>query len=167
MGSIIASADANWALQVIFDWYYDTPFAQMGTIDITFDNYQWSGFTIPVSELTTAGMGATILDDPLGYFGGSSADFESWLLSEVAPRLPEEATYLLFVQGEAHPAWRNPSMGVQLEGIVGETIIAYAVPQCGDPNHPYPPGDLNFDCHVDFLDFAIFSNHWLEFTAPE
>jgi len=167
-GTYIASADANWVLQASFDWYYDTPFAGPNTIDITFDNYRWNGFIIPVSELTTVGMNATTLDDPLGYFGGTSADFESWLLSEVAPRLPLEATYLLFAQGEAHPAWRNPMMmGMQLEGIVGETIIAYAVPQCGDPEHPYPAGDMNQDCRVDFLDFAILTLHWLECTTPE
>jgi len=166
-GTYIASADANWAFEAIFDWYYDTPYAGPSTIDITFDNYQWNGFIIPVSQLTTTGMDATALDDPLGYFGGTSADFESWLLSEVATRLPQEATYLLFAQGEAHPAWRNPMMGMQLEGIVGETIIAYAVPQCGDPNHPYPLGDLNQDCRVNLLDLAILALHWLECTALE
>ena len=58
-------------------------------------------------------------------------------------------------------------MGMQLEGIVGETIIGYAVPQCGDPEHPYPLGDLNQDCRVDLLDLAILALHWLECTAPE
>ncbi len=166
-GTYIASADANWAFQISFDWYYDVPAMVPTTIDMTFDNYQWSGFIIPVSELTTAGMDATILDDPLGYFGGTSADFESWLLNEVAPRLPEEATYLLFVQGEAHPAWTHPEIGMTTDGIIGETIIAYAVPQCGDPEHPYPVGDLNQDCRVDLLDLAILALHWLECTAPE
>jgi len=166
-GTYIPSAEANWALQAIFDWYYDTPFGGPNTIDMTFDNYQWNGFIIPVSQLTTAGMEATALDDPLGYFAGTSADFESWLLNEVAPRLPQDATYLLFVQGEAHPAWTHPEIGMTTDGIVGETIIAYAVPQCGDPEHPYPPGDLNQDCHVNLLDLAILALHWLECTAPD
>ena len=39
---------------------------------------------------------------------------------------------------------------------------AAAVPQCGDANHPYPVGDLNHDCKVNFLDLAIFAMHWLE-----
>jgi len=165
-GTYIASAQANWALQASFDWYYDTPYGGSGTIDITFDNYQWNGFIIPAGKLTTAGMSATTLDDPLGFFGGTSEDFESWLLNEVAPLLPQETTYLLFAQGQANPAWRNPDMGMQLEGVVEETIIGYAVPQCGDPNHPYPPGDLNRDCCVDLQDFAIIALHWLEHTAP-
>ena len=50
-------------------------------------------------------------------------------LDEVAPRLPAEAAYLLFVQGEAHPDWTNPMMGMTTDGIVGETIIGYAVPE--------------------------------------
>ena len=166
-GTYIASADANWAFEARFDWYYDVPAMVPTTIDMTFDNCQWSGFIIPVSELTAAGMAATTLYDPLGYFGGTSADFESWLLNEVAPRLPEEATYLLFVQGETHPAWTHPEIGMTTDGIIGETIIGYAVPQCGDPNHPYPLGDLNQDCRVDLLDLAILALHWLECTAPE
>jgi len=32
----------------------------------------------------------------------------------------------------------------------------------GDPNHPYPAGDLNHDCRVDFLDLAILAEHWQE-----
>jgi hypothetical protein len=43
------------------------------------------------------------------------------------------------------------------------TIFTYT---CGDPWHPYPIGDFNHDCQVDFLDFAIFSAHWLECTEP-
>ncbi|MCK4789890.1 MAG: PEP-CTERM sorting domain-containing protein [Desulfobacteraceae bacterium] len=130
-GTYAASAASNWAFQASFDWSYNTPCPGMGGTDIIFDNYQWNGFIIPVSELTIAGMSATALDDPLGYFGGASSDFESWLLGEVAPRLPAEATHLLFVQGEAHPDWTNPDMGMTTDGIVGETIIGYVVPEPG------------------------------------
>ncbi|MCJ7692528.1 MAG: DUF6073 family protein [Sedimentisphaerales bacterium] len=42
-----------------------------------------------------------------------------------------------------------------------------AAPTCGDPAHPYPVGDLNTDCEVNFLDFAMFCQHWLECTKPE
>ncbi len=42
-----------------------------------------------------------------------------------------------------------------------------SVVRCGDQWHPYPVGDLNYDCHVDLLDFATFATHWLECTAPE
>jgi len=168
-GVYAASATANWAFGISFDWYYNTPFAGSGSIDMTFDNYQWSGFIIPVSELTTTGMAMTTLNDPLGYFDGTSEEFESWLLNEVVPRLPQEAAYLLFAQGEAHPDW-SQCPGMSTYGIVGETIIGYAVqppPHCGDPNHPYPLGDMNQDCRVDLLDLAVLALHWLECTAPE
>lgn len=124
-GSYQASAAQNWAFAATFDWYYDTPFGESGSIDMTFNDYQWTGFIIPVSQLTAAGMAATALDDPLGYFDG---DFESWLRDEVAPRLPEDAVYLLFAQGEAHPVWTHPMMGMTTDGVLGETIMGYAVP---------------------------------------
>jgi Tol biopolymer transport system component len=39
--------------------------------------------------------------------------------------------------------------------------------RCGDNDHPYPIGDLNQDCRVDFSDVAVLCTHWLECTAPE
>ena len=38
------------------------------------------------------------------------------------------------------------------------------VSACGDYKHPYPIGDLNQDCSVDFLDFALISSNWLDKT---
>ena len=128
-GSYAASAESDWAFQANFDWYYDTPFGGAGSIDMTFDNYQWNGFIIPVDQLTPIGLSATTLDDSLGYFGGASADFESWLLAEIAPRLPEGAEYLLFAQGETSPDWTHPMMGMTTDGIVGQTVIGYVVPE--------------------------------------
>jgi len=128
-GTYTASAASNWAFAANFDWYYDTPFAGAGGIDMTFDEYQWNGFIIPVDQLTVAGMANTALDDPLGYFGGMSEDFESWLLNQVAGRLPQDALYLMFAQGEAHPDWTNPMMGMTTDGIVAETVLGYAVPE--------------------------------------
>jgi hypothetical protein len=125
-GTYVASAASNWTFEANFNWCYDTPFAGTGTTDVKFENYPWTGFIIPVSELTTDGMAATVLDDPLGYFGGN---FESWLLNKVAPQLPEQATHLLFTQGQANPSWTNPQMGMTTDSIVGETIIGYAVPE--------------------------------------
>jgi hypothetical protein len=39
-------------------------------------------------------------------------------------------------------------------------------PRCGDANHPYPLGDINNDCVVDFTDFAIFADNWLKDNRP-
>ena len=38
---------------------------------------------------------------------------------------------------------------------------------CGDPQHPYPHGDLNNDCYVNLADLAILSKTWLNCTAPD
>ena len=129
-GTYSAAPGSNWALTGDFDWYYDTPAGGPGTIDITFDDYAWEGFIIPVSQLAPAGLAGTTLDDPLGYFPGTSGDFESWLLDEVAPRLSADAAYLLFAQGEESPSWFSSQCGgMTADGIIAETIVAYAVPE--------------------------------------
>jgi len=38
---------------------------------------------------------------------------------------------------------------------------------CGDAEHPYPIGDLNKDCEVNFFDIAILALHWLDCTRPQ
>jgi streptogramin lyase len=40
-------------------------------------------------------------------------------------------------------------------------------PCCGDSGHPYPPGDVNKDCKVDFMDLTLMASHWLQCTAPD
>jgi hypothetical protein len=37
---------------------------------------------------------------------------------------------------------------------------------CGDECYPYPDGDLNHDCRVNFLDIAVIANTWLVCTDP-
>jgi hypothetical protein len=48
----------------------------------------------------------------------------------------------------------------------GYPLLGFYTPTCGDPWHPYPVSDLNHDCKVDYLDFAIMAEHWLECTDP-
>ena len=38
---------------------------------------------------------------------------------------------------------------------------------CGDAGHPFPVGDVNRDCKVNFLDIAMIAAHWLEDAGPE
>jgi len=45
--------------------------------------------------------------------------------------------------------------------------IQYKLNACGDAAHPYPIGDVNLDCIVNFFDFAMFSDHWQECTRPQ
>ena len=37
---------------------------------------------------------------------------------------------------------------------------------CGDGNHPYPAGDLNHDCRVDYADLALLCGCWLQDNNP-
>lgn len=124
-GSYEASAASNWQFSATIDWYYDVPYKGLG-IDMIFDDYPWTGFLIPVGELTTEGMADTILDDPLGFYSGTSEDFEDWLLEQVKHhRLPGDAEYLLFAQGEGVVTWCQTPSFESGTGIARETIIGY------------------------------------------
>jgi hypothetical protein len=39
-------------------------------------------------------------------------------------------------------------------------------PYCGQPGQVYSAGDINKDCRVDWKDFALFAESWLESTDP-
>jgi len=39
--------------------------------------------------------------------------------------------------------------------------------KCGDECHPYPAGDIDKNCIVDFTDFGLFALSWLKCTKPE
>ncbi|MGA2093420.1 MAG: dockerin type I domain-containing protein [Sedimentisphaerales bacterium] len=46
----------------------------------------------------------------------------------------------------------------------GEIDAVSDAAACGDPTHPYPPGDLNKDCRVDLADLKILADNWLAST---
>jgi hypothetical protein len=46
-------------------------------------------------------------------------------------------------------------------GATTEVDAIADVSCCGDYKHPYPMGDLNKDCRVDFVDFTILAQDWL------
>jgi hypothetical protein len=52
---------------------------------------------------------------------------------------------------------------VHLYRIRGPEVVAGT---CGDDDHPYPEGDANKDCSVDFRDFAEIGDYWLDCTDP-
>jgi hypothetical protein len=56
--------------------------------------------------------------------------------------------------------------GVHTAAMRGNINIKPA-PVCGDPNHPFLPGDINHDCSVDYFDFALLANNWLDCTSPD
>jgi len=50
--------------------------------------------------------------------------------------------------------------------IVDMGAYEYIPNICGDTAHSYPIGDLDHNCRVDFYDFAIFTEHWIEGVTP-
>jgi hypothetical protein len=49
----------------------------------------------------------------------------------------------------------------------GKIYMARVPGCCGDAAHPYPQGDLNHNCRVDFSDLALLASHWLEETSVD
>jgi hypothetical protein len=41
-------------------------------------------------------------------------------------------------------------------------VLPPSIPTCGDAENPWPEGDLNRDCLVDFLDVEILTGRWLD-----
>jgi hypothetical protein len=58
------------------------------------------------------------------------------------------------------------------KGLLGFDVNdQYPLPQpyqsyCGDSNHPWPNGDINRDCSVDFEDIQILAEEWLDECNP-
>ena len=56
-------------------------------------------------------------------------------------------------------------------GIVG--VVFLAIPAsaglffCGDSTHPYLAGDINADCHVNWLDLEVFAQQWLAIDCAQ
>ena len=53
------------------------------------------------------------------------------------------------------------------EVICTRKDFVQGLPECGDDNHPLPPGDLNRDCIVDLDDAALLSFYWLQDNCAE
>lgn len=84
------AAAENWALSFSADSWAVTP-----GVWHTEEYKNCLGCIIPVDQLTTAALAQTTLAAPSGYY---TNDFRKYLAEEIAPRLPQDARYLLFVQ---------------------------------------------------------------------
>ncbi len=85
------SSDAcNWYLSFSADSFAQTPGVQHTEV-----YKDCLGCIIPVAQLTNGGLAATDITDPSGYY---TNNFETYVLREIAPRVPADARYLLFVQ---------------------------------------------------------------------
>jgi len=85
-----SSNAGNWSLSLSADSFAQTPGVQH-----TEEYKDCLGCIIPVAQLTNGGLAATGITDPSGYY---TNNFEHYLLDEIAPRVPADARYLLFVQ---------------------------------------------------------------------
>ncbi|MFO1514933.1 MAG: hypothetical protein U1F83_18840 [Verrucomicrobiota bacterium] len=125
-GQWTASAASNWTIQYTLDFYLAASAdgdPSLTDIDATFNDATQTGFLIPVSQLTTNGLAAVSLDDPLGFHTG---DFEQYLREQIVPRLPANATYLLITQmGKSHPGYAELGLPITTNSLLGNTTIAY------------------------------------------
>lgn len=125
-GQWTASATANWAIQFTLDFYLATSAdgdPRPADVDATFDDKLQQGFLLPVSQITTHGLSGVSLEDPLGFYTG---DFEQYLLYEIKPRLPADATYLLITQMvKTHPGYAELGLPITRNSLIGNTTIAY------------------------------------------
>jgi len=138
------------------NWYYfSSPYADAFAPT---DSYQWDDVndiwadelnpTKPVDPNLTTGdfYGSTvaqIIDAYNGSAGGTGFD-----LADVG------LDWIMYVRIEDDPN----------TGYLTEIDAVADVSACGDYKHPYPAGDLNFDCRVNFEDLAILTGNWLGCT---
>lgn len=126
-GTWSGSAGGNWAIQYQLDFYFATGAdgdPAMEDADAAFNDKLQTGHLIPVEQLTPAGLAGVTLDDPTGFHAG---DFKQYLLDEIKPRLPGDATYLLVTQmAKTHPDYAEPGLPITTGGFIGNTTIAYS-----------------------------------------
>lgn len=121
------STAGNWSIQYELDFYFATGAdgdPAMEDADAAFNDKLQAGHLIPVEQLTTAGLAGLALDDPTGFHAG---DFKQYLLDEIKPRLPGDATYLLVTQmAKTHPDYSELGLPITTGGFIGNTTIAYS-----------------------------------------
>lgn len=121
-GNWSASKSAAWAIEYDLSFYFDSN-QKPTTQDLIFNNKTQTGYLLPVSELTVAGLTGLGLNDPAGFFSGNFTDY---LLNEIKPRLPGNATYLLFSQmNKVNPNFAESGLPVTTNSTIGNTIFAY------------------------------------------
>lgn len=135
-GQWTASATNNWAIQYTLDFYLATnadgdPSAT--DVDATFNDQTQMGFLIPLNHLTTEGLASVSLNDPLGFYGG---DLEQYVLEQIVPRVPANATYLLVTQmNKTPPVYAEPGLPITTNSQLGNTTVAYTTQTLTTPPH--------------------------------
>lgn len=126
-GSWQASASANWSIEYEIDFYFATNAdgdPSPDDIDATFNDKKQTGHLIPVNRLTADGLSDVALTGATGFYSG---DLKEYLLTQIAPRLPGNATYLLLTQMEkTHPDYAETGLPISTGGLVGNITFAYS-----------------------------------------
>lgn len=134
-GTWQAGAETDWAIHYDLDFYFATNVEgdpSPSDVDATFDNATQRGYLLPVDQLTVSGLAALELVSPSGFFAG---DFEAYLLDEIAPRLPADATYLLVTQmDKINPVYTEIGLPITTGTWVGNTTIAYTTQTIPEPS---------------------------------
>lgn len=133
-GTWAASPAGNWRFESRLDFYFATNAdgdPAPADVDAAFNDKLQQGYLIPVSQLTSAGLAGLALDDPAGFFAG---DFGQYLLDEIAPRLPDGATYLLITQmAKTSPDYTESGLPITAASLIGNTTFAYTTAAIPEP----------------------------------
>ena len=129
-----ASMTANWSLEYDIDFYFATSAdgnPDPGDIDATFNDKIQTGHLIPVSQLTAEGLSGVTFAGDFGFYSG---DLKQYLITEIAPRLPGNATYLLLTQmGKTSPNYTEAGLPIGLASAIGNFTMAYSTQTLAPP----------------------------------
>ena len=130
-----SSHDGGWTVHYQMDFFFASNAdgnPAPNDADAGFNNAIQNGYLLPVSLLNPAGLAGLSLNDPAGMYGG---DFASYLLSEIAPRLPGDATYLLVTQmAKTHPDYVEAGLPITTSSLIGNTTFAYTTAVIPEPS---------------------------------
>lgn len=150
-------------------WYkfttgpYADDFAPTASYEWDDVNDVWGGKlnpTRPVDPNFSAGgfYGSTVAQIIVAYngsAGGTGYDLKNLAPQDYAVLATDPNTgrkWVQYIKIEDDPT--NTTLTSEIDAISDVSC-------CGDYKHPYPVGDLNEDCRVDFVDFAILAQDWL------
>jgi hypothetical protein len=102
-----------------------------------------------------SGVGSFESDPNVAWQDTGTAVIAFTLTPALANAMSPDANYVPGYRCIAHPTTMRGN------------IIIKAEPVCGDPAHKPLPGDINQDCYVDFFDFALMTQNWLDCVSPD
>lgn len=129
------SGAAGWVIQYNSNFYLATNAdgdPNPADKDAIFTQVKQTGYLLPVSALK-AGM------DELAFSPDGMTDtnfsLKSYLLQEIQPKLPTNATYLLLTwMDKTHPTWTDSGLPITTNSAVGNMTIAYSMETIPEPS---------------------------------